>query len=261
MRTELIDNPKNPIGYFPKKFAYGRVPYDFGFGKYYIVGKIKIAIRMRSTINKADEYIALFQQSRGISIGDPIEGKVENCTSSGWQTGCSSLSDPDPCGCDFLGNYKQKPVFVEVVDLGDGKEHVVQSIVRLHKLDKSLGFRSDASYFFCSLTRLKMLSVLADWQSSRSVWPAAASLNKLPYQMIQSGPEVVGDISSDQLDGNRDRPVVFDPIDYVSCFRIRITRKQLSTRVVLDERRHFPFEIHDVLVGPFDFGQNANKPD
>jgi hypothetical protein len=150
----------------------------------------------------------------------------------------------------YLYDWKQKPVFVEDVDIMQGPQGVIPSSVRFYDIHDEvkdvfggLLYQSaiDASYKF--IPRFK------EWKYSVIVVPSKSSKVDFVNSKVQSALEVVRGISNDKSNVSWQGFSYIELDAIVSGLKILIGAKRV--KITSSKSQDFRVKIIDVLLGPF----------
>ena len=164
---------------------------------------------------------------------------------------CYQRSDIDTC-C-LRANCEQQAVLLDVVKSVKHPEDVIPSLVWLERVDGvKCGLRSALyfSAFFGFVTREIVRDGEVDPFGIRGSIPRITA-NQLECEMVEGRRQILDSISRDERQGYRDSLGPCQIADKLCGPRIVLGSNFI--RVGLMEGVDFPFQILDVLFGPFDF--------
>jgi hypothetical protein len=152
----------------------------------------------------------------------------------------------------------KKAVFVDVVRVVEAPEKVIPTLIRFDRVDPffrvfphSLYFSSFSSFIFVGTDENGETSIPARLRAGTPY------LDKLMGKMIEGTPKVLDDVPShsEELEtGNRQASEILDGLS-----RLRVFLGSDYVRVGFAEEFRLPFEVREVLFGPFDLHLNGNQ--
>jgi hypothetical protein len=141
-------------------------------------------------------------------------------------------------------------VLVDVVELAEKRERFVPTHVRLERADHVFRARRDSLYFsrefgFLFGRSLETREIEAAPVSNQ----IAVGVDQLVDEVIEGAPQVVNRLSDDHSNHGGDLLANLEPKD----IRLRVLIAHDTIRVGFAKGLDSPFEVRDVLFGPFDF--------
>lgn len=222
----------------------------------YLVGEVEFLIHLRfrpsahssnfCAIVRYDEAVWSNRRYRNWRLG---EVAINHCAERGvnFQNG---VSEAEPELSKSAGHHQQESVLVEVINIVKHPEYLESRLVRLFRPNEVYSRRAHALYFsrergFISGWRL------IEWEVGFSVGGSAVCLDQLPCEIVKSAAQVVCDLASDNGDCGRQRGADANP--ECPLLRLRVIITPECVWVGVPKGYDFPFEIVDVVFGPFDF--------
>lgn len=153
---------------------------------------------------------------------------------------------------DGGNSSEQELMLVDIVQIVEGPEYLVPSLIRIGSADDICGLRVDSLYFSARLGFV----LLQTWKDreSRLMLPLRlipGGENQLMNEVVEGASQVVDRVSGDQGQFFRDRRTLLQKANSHVLFDIILWADRVS--IGIEERGVFPCEIRDVLFGPFDF--------
>jgi hypothetical protein len=149
------------------------------------------------------------------------------------------------------GYDQQQTMFVGVVEAVENRKRVIfrsPCHIRLSILDNCLRSSGNAVYHSPLTGRFEFLNSSADGKPY-SVWGIGSSLESQgPDEMVQAGPKVMDDLTSNNGEFERNRNRTRSGEDVLRKIGIELTNDFVW--VLPKESSNFGFERLDVLVGP-----------
>jgi hypothetical protein len=149
----------------------------------------------------------------------------------------------------------QEMMLVVNVELMECPKSIVPSLVRLGSLNEIYRSRTHSLYLGRRFGFVFGRSI-TDREASLLGRCASICFDQLPSQVVERCPQIVNCITNDESEIVGSISTNLDPKDFVS--RVRIVLDERSIRVTVPKDLHSPFEIVDVLFGPFDFRPDAD---
>lgn len=250
-RGETTDDAINQVRDLGKRFSDRLTVNNLRLAERYRKGELDLWIGLAPIDGQGlTKYVAIFQhagvsagvyevqQKQGASLGRDVRG---------------GRPDEKPCNLATASDHQQQAMLVNVVHVAEAPGQFVPSLVRLYRFDDALRGRGDARYFSLRSGVVVSLGLLAEWEAGVLPGVAAIGFDQLPSQVVKGGPQVVGGVSNDQRNDGRDLGSELNPMDYIPRLRITLGDKTIAGRVVPNDGQDFPFQITDVLFGPFNF--------
>jgi hypothetical protein len=150
-----------------------------------------------------------------------------------------------------LQDWKQEPVFVEDVEIVQGPEGAIPSLVRFYGIHDEVGdcfgglmYQSafDGSY--------KFIPGFSKWESSEVIVTSQPTKNNLVNCNIKRSLEIMEGISNDESNVIGKRLSLLEMKNVISALRVVLNVD--SVEIGCLEGQNASVKVRDVLVGPFD---------
>jgi hypothetical protein len=155
----------------------------------------------------------------------------------------------------------QEAMLVDVVEFVENPKLLVPSLVRLQSLDESHCGPGDSLYFgaasgFQFLEKVsKVFGLSKNREAVFSGGLVASGVNELPDEVIQSGSQIVENITDDDGQGQGNWRARWKAVDLIAGLRVVLGVDGIRVRV--EKSVNPSLKVTDVLFGPFDFCPDA----
>src|SRR6266849_589292 len=213
------------------------------------------------------EYDACFERRMKEGLNEHTPGSAldfifADCVSRAFVDALDHLaSDPSIVTNSLkdVGNSEYDAVLVDDVQPMELPERIVPCLVRFGSVDCVYGCLRQALYF-SAFAGFVFRGTVEDREvspSENSLIAGSLDPRELVGQVIESGSQVVENVTSGNCNDRRNLADTRNVMDVLSGFRVRLDFDGI--RLGIPEGLNFDFQVTDVLFGPFNF--YANKPE
>ncbi|MDT3686532.1 MAG: hypothetical protein RO009_15980 [Pseudorhodoplanes sp.] len=218
----------------------------------YREGKLQLVLKAR--LGDAEEFCIVLERADNLGASHGGQTNIDHTIGANGRPVAGEYG-LDPASRDCGPYHHNSLVFVQVVQPVEQIEHgatkfiAVPSVIRLKPADQLFSFPTDPFYFFGKVG-FKRFSASGDQKAVRLADAFTVRNDKVADEVVEGGPQVVGDVTDDGAPRTGDIFFNAHPYNYLVGIRIFLTEQDVW--VSLNQVGAELMEFTDMAFGPFD---------